>query len=160
MGNSLVLRESALVEALNLKAAIEFNMKNVDQAKEVRPSITSRGQRGARTRYRCSLLCQDLESVVALLPGSSAASPTGISSPGHSKANPNLVSPLPPKDLCLAKDMCPWSPHAGSEGSAPPPGGGDRRHHAPQPGSGALRRRLVAVPPQDQLPSSEPALPP
>lgn len=35
VGNSLVLRETAIVEALNLKAAIEFNMKNVEQAREV-----------------------------------------------------------------------------------------------------------------------------
>ena len=34
VGNSQVLRETALVEAFNLKAAIEYNMKNIDQAKE------------------------------------------------------------------------------------------------------------------------------
>lgn len=34
VGNSQVLKETALIEAFNLKAAIEFVMKNVDAAKE------------------------------------------------------------------------------------------------------------------------------
>ena len=34
MGNTLVLKESALVEAFNLKAAIEYNLKNTVNAKE------------------------------------------------------------------------------------------------------------------------------
>ena len=34
VGNSQVLRETALVEAFNLKAAIEYNMKNIEAAKE------------------------------------------------------------------------------------------------------------------------------
>lgn len=34
VGNSSVLRDTALVEAFNLKAAIEYNMKNFDAAKE------------------------------------------------------------------------------------------------------------------------------
>jgi tetratricopeptide repeat protein 30 len=34
VGNSQVLKETALIEAFNLKAAIEYVMKNVDAAKE------------------------------------------------------------------------------------------------------------------------------
>ncbi len=34
VGNSQALRESALVEAFNLKAAIEYNLKNIKNAKE------------------------------------------------------------------------------------------------------------------------------
>lgn len=34
VGNSLALKESGLVEAFNLKAAIEFNLKNINNAKE------------------------------------------------------------------------------------------------------------------------------
>jgi tetratricopeptide repeat protein 30 len=34
VGNPQVLRETALIEAFNLKAAIEFNMKNIAAAKE------------------------------------------------------------------------------------------------------------------------------
>lgn len=34
VGNSMALKESALVEAFNLKAAIEFNLKNISNAKE------------------------------------------------------------------------------------------------------------------------------
>ena len=33
VGNTAALRETALVEAFNLKAAIEFNLKNADAAK-------------------------------------------------------------------------------------------------------------------------------
>ena len=34
VGNSVLLKESALIEAFNLKAAIEFNLKNITNAKE------------------------------------------------------------------------------------------------------------------------------
>ncbi len=34
VGNSVLLKESALIEAFNLKAAIEFNLKNMSNAKE------------------------------------------------------------------------------------------------------------------------------
>lgn len=34
VGNSVLLKESALIEAFNLKAAIEFNLKNMTNAKE------------------------------------------------------------------------------------------------------------------------------
>lgn len=34
MGNSQTLKETALIEAFNLKAAIEYTMKNVEAAKE------------------------------------------------------------------------------------------------------------------------------
>ena len=34
VGNTLALKESALVEAFNLKAAIEYNLKNINNAKE------------------------------------------------------------------------------------------------------------------------------
>ena len=34
VGNSQTLKETALIEAFNLKAAIEYNMKNFDAAKE------------------------------------------------------------------------------------------------------------------------------
>ena len=34
VGNSQVLKETALIEAFNLKAAIEYVMKNIDAAKE------------------------------------------------------------------------------------------------------------------------------
>ena len=36
VGNTLTLHETALIEAFNLKAAIEYLLKNVDNAKEVR----------------------------------------------------------------------------------------------------------------------------
>ena len=32
--NSILLKESALIETFNLKAAIEFNLKNIDNARE------------------------------------------------------------------------------------------------------------------------------
>ena len=35
VGNTLTLHETALIEAFNLKAAIEYLLKNVDNAKEV-----------------------------------------------------------------------------------------------------------------------------
>jgi tetratricopeptide repeat protein 30 len=34
VGNSVLLKESALIETFNLKAAIEFNLKNISNAKE------------------------------------------------------------------------------------------------------------------------------
>jgi len=34
VGNSQVLKETALIEAFNLKAAIEYQMKNIPAAKE------------------------------------------------------------------------------------------------------------------------------
>ena len=34
VGNTIALKESALVEAFNLKAAIEYNLKNLSNAKE------------------------------------------------------------------------------------------------------------------------------
>ena len=34
VGNSIHLKESALIEAFNLKAAIEYNLKNLSNAKE------------------------------------------------------------------------------------------------------------------------------
>ena len=34
VGNTLTLHETALIEAFNLKAAIEYLLKNVDNAKE------------------------------------------------------------------------------------------------------------------------------
>ena len=44
VGNSQVLRETALVEAFNLKAAIEYNMKNMDQAKEALVDMPPRSE--------------------------------------------------------------------------------------------------------------------
>ena len=34
VGNTVILRETALIEAFNLKAAIEYVLKNQDAAKE------------------------------------------------------------------------------------------------------------------------------
>ena len=44
VGNSQVLRETALVEAFNLKAAIEYNMKNIEQAKEALVDMPPRSE--------------------------------------------------------------------------------------------------------------------
>ena len=44
VGNSVALRESALIESLNLKAAIEYTMKNVDQAQEVLKDLPPRAE--------------------------------------------------------------------------------------------------------------------
>jgi len=44
VGNTPVLRETALVEAFNLKAAIEFNMKNLEAAKEALSDMPPRGE--------------------------------------------------------------------------------------------------------------------
>ena len=37
VGNTLTLHETALIEAFNLKAAIEYVLKNMDNAKEACP---------------------------------------------------------------------------------------------------------------------------
>ena len=42
VGNSTVLKETALIEAFNLKAAIEFQMKNSDAAREARAPALAR----------------------------------------------------------------------------------------------------------------------
>ena len=44
VGNSQVLKETALIEAFNLKAAIEYVMKNVDAAKEALTDMPPRGE--------------------------------------------------------------------------------------------------------------------
>eukprot|EP00741_Cyanophora_paradoxa_P021809 tig00000241_g21052.t1 len=44
VGNSAVLKETALVEAFNLKAAIEYVMKNYDAAKEALSDMPPRGE--------------------------------------------------------------------------------------------------------------------
>lgn len=44
MGNTPVLRETALVEAFNLKAAIEFNTKNLEAAREALSDMPPRGE--------------------------------------------------------------------------------------------------------------------
>mmetsp|Transcript_22492 Transcript_22492/g.58656 ORF Transcript_22492/g.58656 Transcript_22492/m.58656 type:complete len:645 (+) Transcript_22492:284-2218(+) len=44
VGNSQTLRETALVEAFNLKAAIEYNMKNFDAAKEALTDLPPRDE--------------------------------------------------------------------------------------------------------------------
>lgn len=44
VGNSQVLRETALVEAFNLKAAIEYNMKNMDAAKDALVDMPPRSE--------------------------------------------------------------------------------------------------------------------
>ena len=44
VGNSLVLKETALIEAFNLKAAIEFQMKNYDAAREALSDMPPRGE--------------------------------------------------------------------------------------------------------------------
>jgi len=44
VGNSAVLRETCLIEAFNLKAAIEFNMKNMDAAKEALSDMPPRSE--------------------------------------------------------------------------------------------------------------------
>eukprot|EP00946_MAST-07B_sp_MAST-7B-sp1_P000215 g215.t1 len=44
VGNSQVLRETALVEAFNLKAAIEYNMNNIEQAKEALVDMPPRSE--------------------------------------------------------------------------------------------------------------------
>ena len=44
MGNSAVLKETALIEAFNLKAAIEFQMKNYDAAREALSDMPPRGE--------------------------------------------------------------------------------------------------------------------
>ena len=44
VGNSMVLEETALVEAFNLKAAIEFQMKNFDAAKEALSDMPPRAE--------------------------------------------------------------------------------------------------------------------
>tara|TARA_B110000196_G_C20766218_1_gene484442 strand:- start:379 stop:612 length:234 start_codon:yes stop_codon:yes gene_type:complete len=43
VGNSAVLKETALIEAFNLKAAIEFQMKNYDAAREALSDMPPRG---------------------------------------------------------------------------------------------------------------------
>uniref|UniRef100_A0A7S1G6M3 Tetratricopeptide repeat protein 30 n=1 Tax=Bicosoecida sp. CB-2014 TaxID=1486930 RepID=A0A7S1G6M3_9STRA len=44
VGNTQILRETALVEAFNLKAAIEFNLKNMDAAKEALSDMPPRSE--------------------------------------------------------------------------------------------------------------------
>jgi len=44
VGNSAVLKETALIEAFNLKAAIEFQMKNYDAAREALSDMPPRGE--------------------------------------------------------------------------------------------------------------------
>lgn len=44
VGNTPVLRETALIEAFNLKAAIEFNMKNLEAAREALSDMPPRGE--------------------------------------------------------------------------------------------------------------------
>ena len=44
VGNSLVLKETALIEAFNLKAAIEYQMKNYDAAQEALSDMPVRGR--------------------------------------------------------------------------------------------------------------------
>lgn len=44
MGNSQTLKETALVEAFNLKAAIEYVMKNIDAAKEALTDMPPRAE--------------------------------------------------------------------------------------------------------------------
>merc|ERR1719409_1517551 len=44
VGNSTVLKETALIEAFNLKAAIEFQMKNYDAAREALSDMPPRGE--------------------------------------------------------------------------------------------------------------------
>ena len=51
VGNSMVLEETALVEAFNLKAAIEFQMKNFDAAKEVTRSLHHHHRRRRHHRH-------------------------------------------------------------------------------------------------------------
>ena len=50
MGNSLVLKETALIEAFNLKAAIEYQMKNFEAAQEALSDMPPRS-----AFYHCSL---------------------------------------------------------------------------------------------------------
>lgn len=42
VGNTVLLKESALIEAFNLKAAIEFNLKNGTNAKEAMSDMPPR----------------------------------------------------------------------------------------------------------------------
>ena len=49
MGNSAVLKETALIEAFNLKAAIEFQMKNYDAAREALSDMPPRGEGSGST---------------------------------------------------------------------------------------------------------------
>lgn len=44
MGNSQTLKDTALVEAFNLKAAIEYNMKNYDAAREALTDMPPRDE--------------------------------------------------------------------------------------------------------------------
>jgi len=44
VGNSAVLKETALIEAFNLKAAIEFQMKNYDAAREALSDMPPRSE--------------------------------------------------------------------------------------------------------------------
>merc|ERR1719454_1813587 len=44
VGNSMVLKETALIEAFNLKAAIEFQTKNYDAAREALSDMPPRGE--------------------------------------------------------------------------------------------------------------------
>lgn len=44
VGNSQTLKETALIEAFNLKAAIEYTMKNVEAAKEALTDMPPRAE--------------------------------------------------------------------------------------------------------------------
>ena len=61
VGNSQTLRETALVEAFNLKAAIEYNMKNFDAAKEALTDMPPRNEQelDAVTLHNSALIRMD-----------------------------------------------------------------------------------------------------
>mmetsp|Transcript_23975 Transcript_23975/g.66602 ORF Transcript_23975/g.66602 Transcript_23975/m.66602 type:complete len:651 (-) Transcript_23975:113-2065(-) len=61
VGNSQTLRETALVEAFNLKAAIEYNMKNFDAAKEALTDMPPRNEQelDAVTLHNSALINMD-----------------------------------------------------------------------------------------------------
>ena len=63
VGNSQALKETALIEAFNLKAAIEYTMKNYDAAKEALTDMPPRGEEELDpvTLHNSALLHMDAE---------------------------------------------------------------------------------------------------
>lgn len=55
VGNSLVLKETALIEAFNLKAAIEFQMKNFEAAQEALSDMPPRAEEEVRRAQAATL---------------------------------------------------------------------------------------------------------
>ena len=57
VGNTLTLHETALIEAFNLKAAIEYVLKNMDNAKEALTGMPPRWARNFMSKL-CRKICE------------------------------------------------------------------------------------------------------